>query len=57
MYMNLINGAMDLDQLEQGVYQHHIVDRSRFPLAHEGEPACDSGGGDHDDVDDYGGAG
>jgi hypothetical protein len=55
--MNLINGAMDLDQLEQDVYQHHTVDRSRFPLAHEGEPACDSGGGDPDDADDYGGAG
>jgi hypothetical protein len=27
-------------------------------LAHEGEPACDSGGGgDPDDADDYGGAG
>ncbi|MCI12255.1 hypothetical protein A2U01_0033358 [Trifolium medium] len=43
--------------MEQGVYQHHIVDRSRFLLAHEGEPACDSGGGDPDDADDYGGAG
>lgn len=55
--MNLINGAMDLDQMEQGVYQHHNADRSQFPSAHEGEsPACDSGGGDPDDDDDCGGA-
>lgn len=44
--MNLINGAMDLDQLEQGVSQHHNVDQSRFLST----PACDdSGGGDGDD--------
>lgn len=49
-YMNLINGAMDLDQMEQGVYQHHNADRSQFPSA------CDSGGGDPDDDDGYGGA-
>lgn len=48
--MNLINGAMDLDQMEQGDYQHHNADRSQFPSA------CDSGGGDPDDDDGYGGA-
>lgn len=36
--MNLINGAMDLDPLEQGVSQHYNVDRS-------GELECGSGGG------------
>lgn len=45
--MNLINGAMDLDQLELSVYQHHTVDRSR----------CESGDGDPDADDDDGGAG
>lgn len=49
--MNLINGAMDLDQLERGVYRHHNVDRSQFPSAH------DSGGGDSDDDGDCGGDG
>lgn len=42
---------MDLDQLEQGVSQHHNVDRSR---------SCDSGGGgDGGDAgeDDAGGDG
>lgn len=49
--MNLINGAMGLDPLEQGVSQHHNVDQSRFPLT----PARDSGGGGADDDHDGGG--
>jgi len=50
-YVNLINGAMGLDPLEQGVSQHHNVDQSRFPLT----PARDSGGGGADDDHDGGG--
>lgn len=52
-YVNLINGAMGLDQLEQGVSQHHSVDQSRSPLT----PARHSGGGDADDDDGGGGGG
>lgn len=44
----LFNGAMDLDRLEQGVSQHHNVDRSR---------SCDSGGGGDAGEDDAGGDG
>ena len=39
---------MGLDPLEQGVYQHHTVDQSRFPLAPDAL-AGDSGGGDAGD--------
>lgn len=61
MNVNLINGAMGLDRLEQGVSQHHKVDQPQFPLA-PNVPACDSGGGgdaadDNDGGCDGGGGG
>ena len=42
MYCEPLNGAMGLDQWEQGVFLHHSVDQSRFQPA---AAACDSGGG------------
>lgn len=51
--MNLINGAMGLDQSERGVSQHRNVDQSRFGLG----PACESGGGDGVDGGGVGGVG
>jgi len=51
--VNLINGAMGLDQSERGVSQHRNVDQSRFGLG----PACESGGGDGVDGGGVGGVG